>query len=106
MLFWEKKTDRTRIDLLLPEFENKNSRINYEEIISEFEIRNLMLESSGCEVYRAANTKWKDRNKELCSSSVQGVPSTDVAVPDLSQPSAEETDSEDEESTSSRWAIT
>ncbi|GFW25642.1 hypothetical protein TNCV_1309031 [Trichonephila clavipes] len=26
----------------------------------------------------------KDRNKELGSSSVQGVPSTDVAVPDLS----------------------
>ncbi|GFW21110.1 uncharacterized protein K02A2.6 [Trichonephila clavipes] len=33
-------------------------------------------------------------NKELGSSSVQGVPSTDVAVPDLSQPSAKETDSE------------
>ncbi|GFV48018.1 hypothetical protein TNCV_3914411 [Trichonephila clavipes] len=36
----------------------------------------------------------KDRNKELGSSSVQGVPSTDVAVPDLSQSSAKETDSE------------
>ncbi|GFV56302.1 uncharacterized protein K02A2.6 [Trichonephila clavipes] len=35
----------------------------------------------------------KDRNKELGSSSVQGVPSTDVAVPDLSQSSAKETDS-------------
>ncbi|GFT65482.1 transposon Tf2-8 polyprotein [Trichonephila clavipes] len=33
-------------------------------------------------------------NKELGSSSVQGVPSTDVAVPDLSQSSAKETDSE------------
>ncbi|GFU05690.1 hypothetical protein TNCV_873281 [Trichonephila clavipes] len=33
------------------------------------------------------------RNKELGSSSVQGVPSTDVAVPDLSQSSAKETDS-------------
>ncbi|GFU88099.1 uncharacterized protein K02A2.6 [Trichonephila clavipes] len=39
----------------------------------------------------------KDLNKELGSSSVQGVPSTDVAVPDLSQSSAKETD----ESTSS-----
>ncbi|GFU96732.1 hypothetical protein TNCV_839571 [Trichonephila clavipes] len=37
---------------------------------------------------------FKDRNKELGSSSVQGVPSTDVAVPDLSQSSAKETDSE------------
>ncbi|GFV21035.1 uncharacterized protein K02A2.6 [Trichonephila clavipes] len=36
----------------------------------------------------------KDLNKELGSSSVQGVPSTDVAVPDLSQSSAKETDSE------------
>ncbi|GFQ96650.1 integrase_H2C2 domain-containing protein [Trichonephila clavata] len=36
----------------------------------------------------------KDPNKELGSSSVQGVPSTDVAVPDLSQSSATETDSE------------
>ncbi|GFW56870.1 hypothetical protein TNCV_161001 [Trichonephila clavipes] len=36
----------------------------------------------------------KDRNKELGSSSVQGVPSTDVTVPDLSQSSAKETDSE------------
>ncbi|GFV32534.1 uncharacterized protein K02A2.6 [Trichonephila clavipes] len=35
----------------------------------------------------------KDLNKELGSSSVQGVPSTDVAVPDLSQSSAKETDS-------------
>ncbi|GFT56783.1 uncharacterized protein K02A2.6 [Trichonephila clavipes] len=35
----------------------------------------------------------KDRNKELGSSSVQGVPSTDVAVSDLSQSSAKETDS-------------
>ncbi|GFW74796.1 hypothetical protein TNCV_5137751 [Trichonephila clavipes] len=47
----------------------------------------------------------KDRNKELGSSSVQGVPSTDVAVPDLSQSSAKETDFRDEESTSSRQAI-
>ncbi|GFS72504.1 uncharacterized protein K02A2.6 [Trichonephila clavipes] len=37
---------------------------------------------------------YKDRNKKLGSSSVQGVPSTDVAVPDLSQSSAKETDSE------------
>ncbi|GFR12610.1 uncharacterized protein K02A2.6 [Trichonephila clavata] len=36
----------------------------------------------------------KDPNKELGLSSVQGVPSTDVAVPDLSQSSATETDSE------------
>ncbi|GFR18077.1 uncharacterized protein TNCT_594661 [Trichonephila clavata] len=36
----------------------------------------------------------KDPNKELGLSSVQGVPSTDVAVPDLSQSSANETDSE------------
>ncbi|GFU95935.1 uncharacterized protein K02A2.6 [Trichonephila clavipes] len=36
----------------------------------------------------------EDLNKELGSSSVQGVPSTDVAVPDLSQSSAKETDSE------------
>ncbi|GFR13841.1 uncharacterized protein K02A2.6 [Trichonephila clavata] len=36
----------------------------------------------------------KNLNKELGSSSVQGVPSTDVAVPDLSQSSAKETDSE------------
>ncbi|GFR29762.1 transposon Tf2-9 polyprotein [Trichonephila clavata] len=36
----------------------------------------------------------KDPNKELGSSSVQGVPSTDVVVPDLSQSSATETDSE------------
>ncbi|GFR09671.1 transposon Tf2-9 polyprotein [Trichonephila clavata] len=36
----------------------------------------------------------RDLNKELGSSSVQGVPSTDVAVPDLSQSSAKETDSE------------
>ncbi|GFU78598.1 uncharacterized protein K02A2.6 [Trichonephila clavipes] len=36
----------------------------------------------------------KDPNKELGSSSVQGVPSTDVAVQDLSQSSAKETDSE------------
>ncbi|GFU29188.1 uncharacterized protein K02A2.6 [Trichonephila clavipes] len=36
----------------------------------------------------------KDLNKELGSSSVQGVPSTDVAVSDLSQSSAKETDSE------------
>ncbi|GFY21102.1 uncharacterized protein K02A2.6 [Trichonephila clavipes] len=36
----------------------------------------------------------KDLNKELGSSSAQGVPSTDVAVPDLSQSSAKETDSE------------
>ncbi|GFV14710.1 uncharacterized protein K02A2.6 [Trichonephila clavipes] len=34
----------------------------------------------------------KDLNKELGSSSVQGVPSTDVAVSDLSQSSAKETD--------------
>ncbi|GFT43909.1 hypothetical protein TNCV_1183401 [Trichonephila clavipes] len=37
----------------------------------------------------------KDRNKELGSSSVQGVPSTDVAVSDLSQSSAKETDSDE-----------
>ncbi|GFQ70490.1 transposon Tf2-9 polyprotein [Trichonephila clavata] len=36
----------------------------------------------------------KDPNKELGSSSVQGVPSADVVVPDLSQSSATETDSE------------
>ncbi|GFR31446.1 transposon Tf2-9 polyprotein [Trichonephila clavata] len=36
----------------------------------------------------------KDLNKELGSSSVQEVPSTDVAVPDVSQSSAKETDSE------------
>ncbi|GFS87116.1 uncharacterized protein K02A2.6 [Trichonephila clavipes] len=36
----------------------------------------------------------KDLNNELGSSSVQGVPSTDVAVPDLSQSSTKETDSE------------
>ncbi|GFR13182.1 transposon Tf2-9 polyprotein [Trichonephila clavata] len=36
----------------------------------------------------------KDLNKELGLSSVQGVPATDVAVPDLSQSSAKETDSE------------
>ncbi|GFX79428.1 uncharacterized protein K02A2.6 [Trichonephila clavipes] len=36
----------------------------------------------------------KDLNKELGSSSVQGVPSTDVAVPYLSKSSAKETDSE------------
>ncbi|GFQ74527.1 uncharacterized protein K02A2.6 [Trichonephila clavata] len=36
----------------------------------------------------------KDLNKELGSSSVQGVPSTEVAVPDLSQSSAKETDFE------------
>ncbi|GFR31871.1 transposon Tf2-9 polyprotein [Trichonephila clavata] len=36
----------------------------------------------------------KDLNKELSSSSVQGVPSTDFAVPDLSQSSAKETDYE------------
>ncbi|GFQ97795.1 uncharacterized protein K02A2.6 [Trichonephila clavata] len=36
----------------------------------------------------------KDPNKELGSSSVPGVPSTDVVVPDLSQSSATETDSE------------
>ncbi|GFW57776.1 uncharacterized protein K02A2.6 [Trichonephila clavipes] len=36
----------------------------------------------------------KDLNKELGSSFIQGVPSTDVAVPDLSQSSAKETDSE------------
>ncbi|GFR27000.1 transposon Tf2-9 polyprotein [Trichonephila clavata] len=46
----------------------------------------------------------KDPNKELGSSSVQGVPSTDVVVPDLSQSSATETDSENEESTTSRQA--
>ncbi|GFW56231.1 uncharacterized protein TNCV_4064461 [Trichonephila clavipes] len=37
---------------------------------------------------------YKDLNKELDSSSVQGVISTDVAVPDLLQSSAKETDSE------------
>ncbi|GFV58580.1 uncharacterized protein K02A2.6 [Trichonephila clavipes] len=36
----------------------------------------------------------KDLNKELGSSSLQRVPSTDVAVPDLSQSSSKETDSE------------
>ncbi|GFQ88129.1 transposon Tf2-9 polyprotein [Trichonephila clavata] len=36
----------------------------------------------------------KDPNKELGSSSVQGVPSTDVSVPDLSQSLANEIDSE------------
>ncbi|GFQ78056.1 hypothetical protein TNCT_102521 [Trichonephila clavata] len=36
----------------------------------------------------------KDLNKELCSSSVQEVPSTDVGVRDVSQSSAKETDSE------------
>ncbi|GFQ65701.1 uncharacterized protein K02A2.6 [Trichonephila clavata] len=36
----------------------------------------------------------KDPNKELGSSSVQGVTSTDVAVPDLSQSSAKVTNSE------------
>ncbi|GFW73324.1 transposon Tf2-9 polyprotein [Trichonephila clavipes] len=36
----------------------------------------------------------KDLNKELGSSSVQGVPSTDVVVSDLSQSSAKETVSE------------
>ncbi|GFR26590.1 uncharacterized protein K02A2.6 [Trichonephila clavata] len=36
----------------------------------------------------------KDPKKELGSSSVQGVPLTDVEVPDLSQSSANETDSE------------
>ncbi|GFQ68271.1 transposon Tf2-9 polyprotein [Trichonephila clavata] len=49
------------------------------------------------ELYRHAETAEdisKDPNKELGSSSVQGVPSTDVAVPDLSQSSAKETDSE------------
>ncbi|GFQ86991.1 hypothetical protein TNCT_305041 [Trichonephila clavata] len=33
-------------------------------------------------------------NKELGSPSVKGVPSTDVAVPDISQSSAKDTDSE------------
>ncbi|GFW05113.1 uncharacterized protein K02A2.6 [Trichonephila clavipes] len=36
----------------------------------------------------------KDLKKELGSFSAQGVPSTDVAIPDLSQSSAKETDSE------------
>ncbi|GFR04283.1 hypothetical protein TNCT_373821 [Trichonephila clavata] len=36
----------------------------------------------------------KDLNKEFGSSSVQRLPSTDVAVPDLSQSLAKETDSE------------
>ncbi|GFQ93699.1 uncharacterized protein K02A2.6 [Trichonephila clavata] len=36
----------------------------------------------------------KNLNKELSSSSVQEGPSTDVAVPDVSQSSAKETDSE------------
>ncbi|GFS96422.1 reverse transcriptase domain-containing protein [Trichonephila clavipes] len=79
----------------------------------EFEIGNLMLEISGCEkAYRAANTRWKfgtivnqdgvlhyiiDVQGTLSNwvhLPVQGVPSTDVAVPDLSQSSAKETDSE------------
>ncbi|GFU84197.1 uncharacterized protein K02A2.6 [Trichonephila clavipes] len=47
MLFL-KRDIRTRIDLLLPELKTK-FRINYEEIISNSEIGNLMLRSSGCE---------------------------------------------------------
>ncbi|GFQ86527.1 uncharacterized protein K02A2.6 [Trichonephila clavata] len=42
MLFL-KRDIRTRIDLLLPELKTK-IRINYEEIISNFKIGNLMLE--------------------------------------------------------------
>ncbi|GFX29387.1 uncharacterized protein K02A2.6 [Trichonephila clavipes] len=56
---------------------------------------NLKIENKSCSMeLEMAEDISKDRNKELGSSSVQGVPSTDVAVPDLSQSSAKETDSE------------
>ncbi|GFR14640.1 uncharacterized protein K02A2.6 [Trichonephila clavata] len=51
-------------------------------------------ENSNMQHAETAEDISKDLNKELDSSSVQGVPSTDVAVPDLSQSSAKETDSE------------
>ncbi|GFQ67143.1 uncharacterized protein K02A2.6 [Trichonephila clavata] len=49
--------------------------------------------NSNIQLAETAEDISKDLNKELSSSSVQGVPSTDVAVPDLSQSSAKETNS-------------
>ncbi|GFQ76221.1 transposon Tf2-9 polyprotein [Trichonephila clavata] len=114
MLFL-KRDIRTRIDLLLPDLKtrirDKLRKDNFEFRDGKFDFGDRV----AARVYRAANTRWKfgvrennsdiqhaetaediskDPNKELGSSSVQGVPSTDVAVPDLSQSSAKETDSE------------
>ncbi|GFY01663.1 uncharacterized protein K02A2.6 [Trichonephila clavipes] len=107
-LLFLKRDIRTRIDLLLPELktkiQDKLRRDNFEFQDRKFDVGD-----------QVANTRWKfdtivnqdgvlhyiidvqgtlDLNKELGSSSVQGVPSTEVAVPDLSQSLAKETDSE------------
>ncbi|GFS80983.1 uncharacterized protein K02A2.6 [Trichonephila clavipes] len=87
-----KRDIRTRIDLLLPELktkiQDKLRRDNFEFRDRKFDV------GDGVAHAETAEDISKDRNKELGSSSVQGVPSTDVAVPDLSQSSAKETDSE------------
>ncbi|GFU70342.1 uncharacterized protein K02A2.6 [Trichonephila clavipes] len=93
---------RTRIDLLLPELkteiQDKLRRDNFEFRDRKFDVGDQWLGSrennSNIQHAETAEDISKDRNKELGSSSVQGVPSTDVAVPDLSQSSAKETDSE------------
>ncbi|GFW63077.1 uncharacterized protein K02A2.6 [Trichonephila clavipes] len=113
---------RTRIDLLLPELktkiQDKLRRDNFEFRDKKFDVGDRV----AVRVYRAANTRWKfgtivnqdgvlhyiiDVQGTLVRRHVDqirseqgigfifrtGVPSTDVAVPDLSQSSAKETDS-------------
>ncbi|GFX88545.1 hypothetical protein TNCV_2659561 [Trichonephila clavipes] len=91
MLFL-KRDIRTRKDLLFPELKTKiqdKLRIdNFEFPGRKFDVGDRVAHAG------TAGDISKDLIKELGSSSVQEVPSTDVAVPDLSQSSTKETDSE------------
>ncbi|GFV58448.1 uncharacterized protein K02A2.6 [Trichonephila clavipes] len=85
-------------------YRTANTRWKFGTIVNQDGVLHYIIDVQGTLVRRhvdqirphaeTADNISKDLNKELGSSSVQGVPSTDVAVPDLSQSSAKETDSE------------
>ncbi|GFR14889.1 transposon Tf2-9 polyprotein [Trichonephila clavata] len=71
-----------------------NTRWKFGTIVNQDGVLYYIIDVQGTLHAETAEDISKDPNKELGSSSVQGVPSTDVAIPDLSQSSAKETDSE------------
>ncbi|GFR11202.1 uncharacterized protein K02A2.6 [Trichonephila clavata] len=71
-----------------------NTRWKFGTIVNQDGVLHYIIDVQGTLLAETAEDIAKDLNKELDSSSVQGVPSTDVAVPYLSQSSAKEIDSE------------
>ncbi|GFX59064.1 transposon Tf2-9 polyprotein [Trichonephila clavipes] len=75
-------------------YREANTRWKFGTIVNQDGVLHYIIDVQGTLHAVTAEDISKDLNKEFGSSSVQGVPSTDVAVPDLSQSSANETDSE------------